>query len=318
MKFHHLLFDLVIGLLIMVTMPACTSTRPARARPQVDLTSLPNFSHVFVIVLENKGKGQAVGQSTAPYLSQLAKTYARAANYHSITHPSLPNYLALTGGDTFGISSDCTDCFVDAPNLAVQLETAGKSWRAYMESMPSPCFVGDANPNYAQRHNPFIYYNNIRTQPARCQNIVPFSQFAGDLQQNSLPNFIWISPNLCHDMHDCSVNTGDQWLQQWVPKILASPAWQNNGVLFITFDENDGYTLFSGGGPVDTLVISPLVQPGFVSSVAYNHYALLHTIEAAWGLPLLGKVSSSAANPMVDFFNQADVARPSPVPESRN
>ena len=266
---------------------------------------LPAFSHVFIIVLENREASAIVGNSQAPYLNQLAGQYARAANYYAIRHPSLPNYLALTGGDTFGIQSDCTDCFVAKDNLADQVEQAGRTWKGYMESLPGPCFKGTETNNYAIRHNPFLYYDSIRNDPQRCRNVVPLTQLDADLQSGTVPDLAWITPNLCHDMHDCSVATGDAWLQAWVPKILSSPAWQQGGVLFITFDEgggNAGCCRLAAGGKVDTLVISPLVQPGFLSPVTYTHYSLLRTIEDAWGLPHLANAGLAASPPMADFF----------------
>lgn len=266
---------------------------------------LPNFSHIFVIVMENKERGAIVGNHDAAYINQLAAQFGQANHFYGTTHPSLPNYLAMTGGDTFGITSDCTDCFVAADNLAIQLENGGRSWKAYVEGMPSPCFVGDAPPDYRQKHNPFIYYDNVRQNPTRCDHIVPFTQLAADLQANTLPDFVWISPNMCHSMHDCDIGTGDAWLKTWVSQILASPAWQRDGVLFITFDEGKGPAgccTYAAGGQIDTLVISPLVQPGFASDTPYNHYSLLRTIEEVWGLPLLGKANCNCTLAMKDFF----------------
>jgi phosphatidylinositol-3-phosphatase len=265
---------------------------------------MPTINHFFIIVMENKEAGQIVGSAEAPYINGLAAQYGRAAKYYGIRHPSLPNYLALTGGDTFGIITDCTTCFVKADNIANQLESAGRSWRAYMESMPQPCFVGNSG-KYAQKHDPFIYYDNVRTDAARCHKIVPLTQLDADLQTNAIPDYVWISPDLCSDMHDCPIRTGDAWLQTWVPKIIASPAWQDKGVLIITFDEGNslaGCCRYAAGGQVDTLVISPLARPGFVSPVAYDHYSLLRTIEAAWELPFLGKAGEPSSPAMADFF----------------
>lgn len=266
--------------------------------------AVPAFKHIFVIVLENKESTRIVGSKAAPFLNALAQQYGRAANFHGTRHPSLPNYLALTGGDTFDITSDCTNCFVDKTNIVDQLEASGKTWKAYMESMPKPCFVGSAAP-YAQKHNPFIYYDNVRNDPARCNKIVPFGQFADDLNSNTLPNFVWITPNMCNDMHDCSVETGDKWLKTWVSQILASPAWQDDGALFITFDEGSSGAPCcknATGGKIDTLVISPLGRPGFTSNVPYDHYSLLRTIEEAWGMPPLRKADCDCSPAMVDFF----------------
>ena len=270
--------------------------------------SLPNFSHVFLIVMENKERGQIVGNASAPYINSLRNTYAEAANYYGIRHPSLPNYLTLTSGHTFGISTDCNDCFQNAPNIVTQLEAAGRSWKSYQESMPSPCYIGDS-PDllYRQKHDPFIYYDDVRLDSTRCNKIVPFTEFATDLAANTVPDYVWITPNMCNDTHDCSIATGDNWLSTVVPQILASPAWQNNDVLFITFDEGtstNGCCGFDpGGGQVVTLVISPRArQDGFASNVAYNHYSLLRTIEQAWGLPYLGHAGDATIQSMTDFF----------------
>jgi phosphatidylinositol-3-phosphatase len=276
--------------------------------------SVPNFSHVFTIVLENKEYTSVIGNSKAPYFNQLAQQYGLATQFFGTRHPSLPNYLAMTGGDTFGITSDCTGCFVNASNIVDQLEGAGQSWKAYMEGMPSPCFVGDSG-RYRQKHNPFIYYDDIRTNSARCNRVVPFSQFQSDLN-GTLPNYVWITPDMCNDEHDCGVDKGDAWLQIWVPQILASPAWQNGGALFITYDEGSTSAGCCNGqakgGHIATLVISPLGMPRFQSSIAYNHYSLLRTIEDAWGLAGLRNAANAA--PMSDFFGAGAGPAPTATP----
>ncbi len=295
------------GLLLVFAFGAWgASASPVRGlRARASNTAVPAFKHIFVIVLENKEYERVVGNTEAPYLNTLAQQYGLATNYYAISHPSLPNYLALLGGDTFGVTSDCTDCFIDAPNLVDQLEAGGKSWKGYMESMPRPCFVGNAGDLYQQKHNPFIYFDDIRTNPARCAHIVPFTQFTTDLQTNALPDFVWITPNMCNDTHTCPLGTGDTWLTTWVPAILSSPAWRDNGALFITFDEgkgDGGCCQNAAGGRIATLVISPLVRPGFQSDSPYTHYSLLHTIEAAWGLPALGQARCDCAATMAAFF----------------
>ena len=119
---------------------------------------VPAFSHVFQIVMENHEISSIIGSSSAPYINSLAQTYGLATNYYGIRHPSLPNYLALIGGDTFGITTNCNTCYINAPNLADQIEASGRTWKGYMESMPKPCYLGDAAPLYKQKHNPFIYF----------------------------------------------------------------------------------------------------------------------------------------------------------------
>ena len=154
---------------------------PAPVEVPASTAALPALSHVFVIVMENQAYGNIIGSPSAPYINSLAASGALATNYSAVIHPSLPNYLALTGADTFGITSDCTTCWVSAPNIADRLDAAGKTWKTYQESMPSACFVGDRSP-YMQKHNPLIYLNDVRTNSARCQgHVVPYTQLATDL-----------------------------------------------------------------------------------------------------------------------------------------
>jgi acid phosphatase len=267
-------------------------TQPAQ--PQV-----PAFDHIFIIIMENHGYDEVIGSPDAPFLNQLTAGHGLAVNYVSVAHPSLPNYLALTGGDTYGITTDCTQCFQDAPNLVVdRIGPSRRTWRAYMESMPSPGYVGDAYP-YMQKHDPFIYYNDLRTDPAQLANVVPYSQLATDLASpQTTPAFGWITPNMLHDMHDGTIAQADTWLSSEVPALLAAPAWtQERSLLVITFDEDDNVP----GNRVATLIIAGGVPPGFQSSAAYNHYSLLRTVEVAWGLDPLTPNDAQAAV-MSDFF----------------
>ncbi len=295
--------QLPLLLALTAILTGCGAAPLAGAPAPLANAAVPNFSHIFIVVMENKSYAEIVESDSTPYFNQLAREYGLATNYRGVTHPSLPNYLALTGGSTFGISRDCNGCFVGEPNIADQLEAAGKTWKAYMESMPEPCFIGDAKPLYYQKHNPFIYYNSIRNDPARCRRIVPLTDLERDLAANTLPNYVWITPNMCSDTHDCSSGDGDTWLKTWVPQILSSPAWRNGGALFITFDE--GKRTVGGpsdGGHLATLVISPLGKPGFRSATAYDHYALLRTVERAWGLPELKNAGCECTPTMGEFF----------------
>src|SRR5437868_8450563 len=285
--------------------PTPTPTPAPTPTPTPTPAALPAFSHVFTIVMENEESTSITGNSAAPYINGLANSYGLATQYYAVSHPSLPNYLALTAGSTFGINSDCTTCWVNASNVADQIEASGRSWKAYMEGMPSACFVGDAYP-YMQKHNPWIYYNDIRTNATRCAaHVVPFSQFGTDLSGGSVPNYVWITPNMCNDMHDCSIATGDSWLSQQVPGILNSSAFRNGGVLFITWDEGStsaGCCTDAAGGRVVTLVISPLGRTGFQSSTPETHYSLLRTIEDSWNLPRLGGASCTCTAQMREYF----------------
>src|SRR5215472_14703543 len=242
---------------------------------------VPAFHHIFIVIMENHGYDEIIGNAEAPYINGLADRYGVATNYVSVSHPSLPNYLALTGGDTFGITTDCTDCFQQAPSLVVdRVVPAGRTWRAYMESMPSPGFIGDAYP-YMQKHDPFVYYDDVRTDPTQLANVVPYSQLAADLASaETTPAFGWITPNMLNDMHDGTVAAGDAWLSSQIPALLAAPAWtEQQSLLVITWDEDDN----APGNQVATLVIAAGVPAGFRSAAPFNHYSLLRTIEVAWG-----------------------------------
>jgi phosphatidylinositol-3-phosphatase len=263
-------------------------------------TVIPAFDHIFIVIMENHGFEEIIGSPDAPFINGLAATSGLAANYTSVAHPSLPNYLALVAGDTFGITTDCTDCFQAAPNLvADRIAASGRTWRGYMESMPSPGYVGDAYP-YMQKHNPFIYFNNIRENPQQAANVVPYSQLAADLASASTtPSFGWVTPNMLDDMHDGTIAQGDAWLAGQIPLITGSQAWMTRRcLLVITWDENEG----AGDNRVTTILSAGGAVPaGFQSQVAYNHYSLLRTIEAAWDLAPLTANDAQAAV-MADFF----------------
>ncbi len=243
-------------------------------------------AHIAVILMENEEYGSIIGASSAPYINGLAKRYALATAMYAIRHPSLPNYLALTGGSTFSIASDCTDCSVHATSLVDQLESAGISWKAYMEDLPSRCFTGAGAGEYAKKHDPFVYYTRVTEDPARCANIVSLDRLYRDERARTLPRFIWITPNLCHDMHDCSAATGDHFLAGLVPGLLR--ALGGNGLLFLTWDEgatDAGCCRLASGGHITTIVAGPGARPGARMHTPADHYSVLQTIEDLLGLP---------------------------------
>jgi hypothetical protein len=245
-------------------------------------------AHVAVIVMENEEFSDIIGSHDAPYINSLARSYALARSMFAVTHPSLPNYLALTGGSAFGISSDCTDCSVHATSIGDQLERAGLSWKAYMQDLPHPCFLGADAGDYAKKHDPFAYYTRITRNSARCNRIVPLARLTADERANTLPRFSWITPNLCNDMHDCDVATGDRFLSKLVPPLLR--ALGPRGLLFITWDEgssDDGCCRLASGGRIVTIATGPLAKRGAHLSSPADHYSLLQTIEDVLGLPRL-------------------------------
>jgi hypothetical protein len=259
---------------------ACASLGGAEA----STPPVPAFEHVVVVVLENKDQGSVLGNHDAPTFNALAKRYAVLSNYRGVTHPSLPNYLALVSGSTHGIHSDCTSCVVSAKNLADTLERSGRSWKAYAENLPRPGFTGAYAGRYAKKHMPFLYFRDVLSRRARLKRVVQLSQLSRDLRSGGrLPTFALVVPNLCHDMHDCRVSTGDAWLHRFLPSLLKSPKLAH-GVVFVVTDESEG----AANGKVPALALGPLVVPGSKFSGRTSHYGLLRTIEDAWGLPRLG------------------------------
>jgi len=253
-------------------------------QPQAAPTSSANPRHVFVIVMENHSASEAL---TGPFTASLAQRYGVAQNYHAITHPSVPNYLALTSGSTWGFSDDSYHV-LPKKDLGTQLTTAKISWRAYMEGLTSRGCLDSPVP-YDPGHNPFAYYGG--QCPA---NVVPLTDLSADLS-GSTPRFVWITPDMCHDTHNCSVATGDSWLRQEVGQITSSSAWKSGGVLFITWDEDDGST----DNQVLTLVVTPGVSHRS-STRRYKHYSLLATMEDLLGVGRLGQASGAA--PMTDLL----------------
>jgi phosphatidylinositol-3-phosphatase len=260
--------------------------------------------------MENKEYGQVIGKPGAPYINTLARRYALATNFYGVSHPSLPNYLALIGGQTFGIKSDCTSCHVRAKNLVDELESTGISWKGYMEDLPSTCFKGEESGRYAKKHNPFVYYDSITKNRRRCSKVVPYRQLNVDLRGGRLPTFVWITPNECNDMHDCSVKTGDRFLARLVPSLLHELG--PHGVLFLIWDEgesNRGCCKKAAGGHIPMIVAGPDVRAGERSNVPYDHYSTLRTISDALHVARLGQAACPCTKPLDALFSHPPVVR---------
>jgi hypothetical protein len=261
---------------------SAVATVPKKAPPSV---RVPDFTRVVLVVFENHEATSIAGNAAAPTFNALARRYASLTNYTAVAHPSLPNYLALVSGSTHGISSDCTECVVQARSLADTLAAAGKSWKTYAADLPYPGFTGGSSGRYAKKHDPFLYFRDVVDSRARRDRVVPFTRLARDVAAQKLPDFSLVIPNLCDDMHDCSVATGDAWLKAHVVPLLHSRALRG-GVVFVVFDE--GTTDTGGGGRIEALALGPTVRRGSTFERPTNHYGLLRTIEDAWKLPRLG------------------------------
>jgi len=297
-----------------------------------------DFDHVFIIMMENTGYNKLIGDPNAPFINFVAATSGLATNYFGISHPSQPNYIAATSGSTNGVADD-KDTTIDVPNIVDQLESHGKSWKGYMQSYSlctTPLDSGCGNQLYERKHNPFISYKDVQSNPARVANIVDFSQLATDLANGHVSDYVWISPDQCHDMHgrghvdvaiepdatcDFSqveplISKGDTFLLNTVNAIMTSSSWTGNSVIFITWDESDftgsGPSGFGdtsgccnanpGGGHVLTLVISRTLRFERSSGDAFNHYSMMATIEDNWRLGCLANTCDrSSVRPMRDL-----------------
>lgn len=241
---------------------------------------VPAFQRVIVVVLENKSPSQVLGNRAAPAFNAFARGGAVLSGYRGVTHPSLPNYLALVSGSTHGITSDCTSCTVSGLSLADTLEAKGLTWKTYAEGLPRPGWTGPYSGRYAKKHVPFLYFRRVLASPARVKRVVPLSQLARDRTAGKLPTFSLVVPDLCHDMHDCSVATGDAWLKRFLPPLLKLPGT----AVFVVFDESD-----SANPGVPALALGTLVRPRSRVTGPTDHYSLLRTIEDGLGLPKLGR-----------------------------
>jgi hypothetical protein len=273
--------------LLAVALLSCRAARSATA-------PIPDFDHVIVVVFENKEAGSILGNRNAPTFNLYGRDYARITQSYGVTHPSLPNYLALVSGSTWGIKTDCVGCRVNGRSLADTIEASGRSWKTYAEGLPRPGFLGNASGRYAKKHNPFAYFRPIATKPGRAQRLVPLPELATDLAANDLPDFALVVPDLCHSMHDCPVSVGDAWLRRTVGPLLELP----RTAIFITFDE--GRTSVHGGGHITTLAVGTAVRRRAGFRPVTNHYGLLRTIEQAWALPKLGR--SATARPITGIW----------------
>jgi hypothetical protein len=276
------------ALLALVLVCAVPASKAAAPKPA------PSFDHVVVFVFENKEREQVLGSRSASTFNRYAKQYANLTAYYAVTHPSLPNYIALVSGSTKGITTNCTECVVDGPSLADSLDSAGRTWRTYAQGVPYSGFTGPSFRRYAKKHNPFLYFRSIADDDKRRNRIVPLTHLGADVRANGLPDFSLVVPDLCNSMHDCSVAVGDAWLRRVVTPLLKVP----RTAIFVLFDE--GSTSRRGGGHTPALVVGTAVRPKSRYRAFSGHYEVLRTIEDAWGLPRLG--ASAKARPITGIW----------------
>lgn len=273
-------------------------------KPERGVSLDNSFEYVFTIVEENEGNSVIIGNPDAPYINELARKYSLGTNYHAVTHPSLPNYIAMTSGITDKIQGNCNppsnSCQVDTTNITDLLEEKGISWKSYFESMPKPCDT-TIDKLYNVQHNPFVYYPSIYKDKFRCDHhIVPYKNLEGDLSlTDTTPRYAFIVPNMCNDMHDCGVSQGDKWLSQEVPKILGSPAFINKrSILIITWDESE---INAAKNKVPIIFIGQGVKRENEFNEYFDHFSYLKTLSDIFNV----KISSpkvEAARSMLSTF----------------
>jgi phospholipase C len=273
--------------------------RPTEPASQPDASTPERFGHVILVLEENHGFDEVIGDSAMPYLNSLADSFGVATEYYADTHPSIGNYFMLAAGQIV-TNDDSYDQVVDIDNVVRRLLAAGRSWKSYAEDLPSVGYVGPDTGGYARKHNVFALLSDVAGDPSQRANLVPFSAFASDLAAGTLPDFSNIVPNLCDDGHDCSLAVADAWLRDNIGPLLASSSFQRDGLLIITFDEAHNSDVVHGGGRVAWIAVSPRARRGFRSSTLYQHASTLRLVLE--GLGVDGLPGAAATAPAMDEF----------------
>jgi hypothetical protein len=272
---------------------ASSGGRQSPTAPATPSGQVPEFQHVLLLVEENSSYSEVIGNPDMPYLNSLVAQYGLATQYFANTHPSIGNYFMLTTGQII-TNDDSFDSQVDADNIVRELLAAGKTWKSYAESRNDPVL-------YAKRHDPLSYFSDVLGSSAQMQNLVTTSQFSTDLQNNMLPSFSFIVPNLVDDGHSGPLQVEDSWLQDNIAPLISNGTFQQDGLLIIVFDEAAASDVTNGGGHVAALIISAKAKQGFQSTTFYQHQSTLRLILEGLGLHNFPGASSTAPQ-MGEFF----------------
>lgn len=318
---------LAVVLAASVVVVGIASAHGTSAASAQDSAGVPTYQHIFYVMMENHSYDEVIGNANAPEINKLAQEYGLATDYFGVTHPSEPNYVAAIGGSFYGIQDDApyTTHTINGPSLASQLEAKGLSWKSYQQSLPYAGFTGTAFPSssialYAAKHNPFLNFASVQTSPSELAKIVPDTQLFVDLITGHAPNFSFIVPDQCHDMHGtsaCSDDTqntqvADQYVSGVVSAIQHASVWgQGNNAIVITWDEDDFSPTNSGccdanpgGGHVATIVITNHGARHIQDNTPFNHYSLLQTIQEAFRLGCLQNTCDTTnVTPMTKLFS---------------
>jgi acid phosphatase len=295
--------------LAFLNLAGCGGTSRSMMTPSGG-TAVPAQDHVFLVVLENHSFSQVIGSPSMPYLNSLASQHGLATNYFANVHPSIGNYFMLTVGAIETVDNTFTGIITDN-NIVRVLTASGKSWKAYLESVPSQGYLGNDVSPYLKHHNPFAYLSDVVNSSAQAANLVPFSQLSADLASGKLPNFAYILPNAQDDAHDCPggalicndsdlLTAADTWLKNNIDPLINSPAF-GNSILIITWDESVLTDLANVGGQVATVLVGPRVKPGFRSTVQHQHQDTLRSILQALQVSNMPNAAATA-NSMGEFF----------------
>lgn len=264
------------------------------------VAQLPTFSHVFIVVEENHNYSSVIGSSSMPYLNSLATKYGLATQYYANTHPSIGNYFMMTTGQIITNNDGFTGT-ITADNVVRHLLAAGKTWKSYEEGLPSVGYISPDTGSYVRRHCPLSFFSDVVNSSVQRKNLVPFSQFSKDLTNNALPQYSFITPNICNDAHNCSLTTADNWLKNNVAPLIASSTFKNGGLLIILFDESSNDNT-RGGGRIAWVTISPQHSKlGYKSTTVYQHQSTLRLMLQGLGVKTYPGAAANANN-MAEFF----------------
>ena len=250
-------------------------------------TTIPAAGHVFLVVLENHGFSQVIGNAAMPYLNSLATQHALATNYFANTHPSIGNYFMLTTGN-IETNDDAFAGTVSSDSIPRAFAAAGKTWKAYLESLPSAGYTGGDVYPYFKHHDPFVYLTDVLNSSSETANVVPFTQLASDLNAGAVPQYAFIAPNAEDDAHDCpggaasctddqKLAAADIWLKNNIDPLINSPALSNS-VFIIVFDEAVDTDATNGGGKVAMVMVGTHVKAAFKSTTFYQHQSTLRLV----------------------------------------
>jgi hypothetical protein len=279
--------------------------------PLLVQAQVPRSHHVVIVLEENHSYSSVIGSPSMPYLNGLASGYGLATQYYANTHPSIGNYFMLTAGQLV-TNNDSLNSTINVDNVVRHLLTAGETWKSYAESLPFVGYTGGDVYPYVRHHNPLSYFSDVVDSSVQRLNLVPFSHFSSDLANNALPNYSFVVPNLNHDAHDCPTGptgctdaqklaTADAWLKTNIAPLLSNPAFQQDGILIIVFDESFSTDTANGGGHVAAVVVGPKVKKGFKSTRFYQHQNSLRTMLDALGVDTYPGAAGSVAD-MTDLF----------------